>query len=211
MGYFTAMEALQVAGYLVIDQCGTSSNRAVTVLSYLHIVFQPLFINWFAMQLVPPTVRARIRYWVFGLCAVSSAVMLAQIVPLAALGTCTPGSPLCGPAFCTVSGNWHIGWEVPYNALMVPVDKALGAVSGFPSYMITAFALPLLYGAWRFVLMHALAGPVLAHMLTDNPNEMPAVWCLLSIALLLLGISPMVRRRVETDTWWGRAVPAAQG
>ena len=27
MAYFTAMETLQVAGYLVIDDCGTPSNR----------------------------------------------------------------------------------------------------------------------------------------------------------------------------------------
>jgi hypothetical protein len=211
MAYFTAMEALQVAGYLVVDQCGTVTNRSVTVLSYLHIVFQPFFINWFAMELVPPPVRAKLRRWVFALCAVSSVLMLLQIAPLPALGACVPGSPLCGAAYCTVSGNWHIAWEVPYNGLMAPIDALLGADFGFPSYMLAAFGLPLLYGAWRFVLVHATAGPILAHMLTDNPNEMPAVWCLLSIAILLLGLSPAVRRRVETETWWGRDVRPQQG
>jgi hypothetical protein len=211
IAYFTAMEALQVAGYLVIDECGTTSNKSVTLLSYLHIVFQPFFINWFALQLVPQPIQVKIRRWVFALCAASSAVMLLQIVPLPAFGDCVPGTPLCGPAYCTVSGNWHIAWDVPYNGLLAPVDTLLRADIGFPTYMIAAFGLPLLYGAWRFVLVHALAGPILAHMLTDNPNEIPAVWCLFSIAILLIGVSPLVRRSVQTDTWWGRSVQPSQG
>lgn len=203
LGYFTAMEALQVAGYLVVDQCGTPENRTVTLLSYLHIVFQPLFINAFAMELVPERVKQRVRLWVFGLCALSSTVMLAQILPWPALGACLPGTPLCGQSYCTMSGTWHIAWHIPYNGLLVPVEQVLGLQSGFPTYMATAFLLPLLYGAWRFVLLHTLAGPVLAWTLTSDPNEMPAVWCLFSIAILLVSLSPLVRRQVTSRSWWG--------
>ena len=51
LGYFTFMEALQVAGYAVIDECTSPVNQSVTVLSVLHIVFRPIFINAFAMAL----------------------------------------------------------------------------------------------------------------------------------------------------------------
>ena len=91
LGYFTVMEGLQLAGYAVIDQCGTPANRAVTWVSYIHIVFQPLFINAFAMELVPGPVRRRVRGWVFGLALLSALVMLAQIAPLPGVGTCRPG------------------------------------------------------------------------------------------------------------------------
>ncbi len=206
MAYFTAMEALQVAGYAVVDECESTTNKSVTLLSYLHIVFQPFFINWFAMELVPEPIKNKARKWVFGLCALSAAFMLMQILPWPVLGQCAAGAPLCGDAYCTVSGNWHIAWDVPYNGLMTSIDAALGTNAGFPTYMIAAFALPLAYGAWRFVLVHIIAGPVLANALTDNPNEMPAVWCLLSIAILLVGLSPLVRRSVSARTWWGRPV-----
>jgi hypothetical protein len=66
----------------------------------------------------------------------------------------------------------------------------------YPEYMLAVFVMPLFYGAWRFVLMHAAMGPVLATMLTDTSNEMPAIWCLFSVGLLLIGLSPMVRRRM---------------
>jgi hypothetical protein len=51
----------------------------------------------------------------------------------------------------------------------------------------------MVYGAWRFAVFHAVAGPILASMLTGNPNEMPAIWCLFSIGIILIALSPTVR------------------
>ncbi len=203
LGYFTVMEALQASGYAVIDQCGAPSNRTITLLSYLHIVFQPFFINAFAMELVPGPVKARLRLGVYLCCAASSAVMLAQLYPFEWAGSCRLGAALCGEELCLVSGEWHIAWSIPYNGLLVPLEDVLGLHSGFPTYLLAAFLLPLAYGAWRFVLLHALAGPILASGLTDNPNEVPAIWCLFSIGIVLLALSPMIRQHFETTTWWG--------
>lgn len=214
MGYFTAMELLQASGYAVIDECGTTANRSITLLSYLHIVFQPFFINAFAMELVPAPVKRRIRRWVYALCAVSSATMLAQLLPLDWAGSCRIGDTLCGAELCLVSGEWHIAWDVPYNGLLTGgvldgIQGLTGIRPDFPTYLLTVFALPLVYGAWRFVLMHALAGPLLAYALTSDPNEAPAVWCLFSIGILLLGLSPVVRGRFEVSRWF--AWPKAWG
>jgi hypothetical protein len=199
--YFTLMEGLQAVGYAVVDACGTSANQAVTLLSYLHIVFQPFFVNAFALELLPAPVKARLKRGVYACCTLSAAVMLAQIAPLDFAGACRLGDPLCGEALCLVSGNWHIAWNIPYNGLLLPLEDALGLHSGFPSYLLTVFLLPLFYGAWRFVLFHALAGPILAQLLTDNPNEAPAVWCLFSIGILLMSLSPFIRRGFETGNW----------
>ena len=206
LGFFTLMEALQVWGYLVLDQCGTPANRSVTLASYLHITVQPFFINAFAIELVPPPVKRRVRIWVYSACAVSTAVMLVQILPLPSLGNCLPGSALCAERWCTVAGNWHIAWDVPYNGLLVPVERLFGIYAGFPTYMLAAFVLPLIYGAWRFVIMHALAGPLLAYSLTSNPNEMPAIWCVFSVIILLIGLSPAIRKTMSAQNWWGRPV-----
>lgn len=211
MAYFTAMEALQFAGYLVVDDCGTAPNTSVTVLSYLHIVFQPFFINWFAMEIVPQTIKSSVRGWIFSLCAVSAGVILLQLVPWPGFGQCVAGSQLCGDAYCSVSGNWNIAWHVPYNGLLVPLETTLGTGTGFPTYMIAAFLLPLIYGAWRFVLLDAFVGPILALILNDNPNEIPAIWCLFSIAIVCIGSSPWIRRTVQAQTWRGMPVRGVEG
>jgi hypothetical protein len=197
LAYFTLMEGLQLAGYLVIDQCATPANQTVTFLSVLHIVFQPLVINAFAMQLVPRGVSRQMKALVYGLCALAAVVMLVQLYPFAWAGACQPGHALCADRLCTRSGDWHLAWDMPYNGLLVPFETSLGLRTGFPSYMLAAFLLPLLYGAWRFVLFHALAGPFLATQLTGNPNEMPAIWCLFSIGIVLIALSPMIRRQFE--------------
>lgn len=197
IGYFTLMEALQAAGYLVVDQCGSAVNQSITLLSFLHIVFQPFFINAVAMELVPAPVRARVRVAVYLVCVASAAVMLLQLYPFDWAGVCRPGTTLCGSVLCTVSGEWHIGWEVPFNGLLAPIDRFLGFHAAFPTYALAVFVLPIFYGAWRFVVFHALFGPILASLLTDNPNEMPAIWCLFSIGLILFSLNSWLWRKLE--------------
>lgn len=193
IGFFTLMEALQVGGYWVVDECALPANRNVTLLSYLHIAFQPLFINAFAMAVAPAVVSPRMRRAVYALAGLGSLVLILRLVPFDWAGACAPGDTLCGPAFCTVSGSWHIAWEMPLNDMWHPFGWLLSDFIQFPAYVLSVFALPLVYGAWRFVLFHAALGPMLAKLLTDNPNEMPAIWCLFSIGLLIVALSPAVR------------------
>lgn len=206
LGYFTLMEVLQIVGYGVVDACGTRTNRAVTVASYLHIAVQPIFINAFAMELIPKPVKARVWKWVMLLSAGATAAMLIQLLPVESLGRCAAGTALCGASLCTVSGDWHIAWDLPYNGLFVPLEAAIGTNFGFPAYILAAFGLPLVYGAWRFVVFHAIAGPVLASLLTSNPNEMPAIWCLFSIFIVCVGLSLRARDGLTATRWWGRRV-----
>lgn len=189
LGYFTIMEVLQATGYAVVDECGTRANEIVTVLSYLHIAFQPLVINAFAMAIAPKELTARMRAWIWMLAGLACAALLLRLAPIDAFGRCSPGEVLCGTEWCLRSGEWHIAWEVPLNGL----PQVLGVPVPFFSYLLAVFVFPLIYGAWRFVLFHLLAGPVLASLLTRDPNEMPAVWCLFSIGIILISLSSFVR------------------
>jgi hypothetical protein len=60
---------------------------------------------------------------------------------------------------------------VPYNGMLVGVDRFFGIYVGFPSYMIATFLLPLIYGAWRFVLVHAVAGGRSGRCIDDKPKQ----------------------------------------
>ena len=116
--------------------------------------------------------------------------------------SCRPGEALCGTELCLTSGEWHIAWSIPYNGLLLPMEDALGVPPGSPTYWLAVFLLPLVYGAWRFVIFHALTGPILASLLTSNPNETHAIWCLFSIGIILIGSSRLIRRHFETTSWW---------
>ena len=76
-------------------------------------------------------------------------------------------------------------------------EQIIGIQTAFPTYILAAFVLPVLYGAWRFALFHLLVGPIHANQLSDNPNEWPAIWCLMSIGIVVLSLSPWLYRRFE--------------
>lgn len=197
LAYFSFMETLQAVGYLVVDQCANPLNQTIAFLSFLHIVFQPFFINAFAMALMPQPVQADVRGTVYAICAACAVVMLVQLYPFDWAGACRPGGALCGPSLCTVSGEWHIGWEVPYNGFMLPFERFVGTEAPFPTYALAAFIVPICYGAWRFAVFHALLGPGFAMLLTDDPREMPAIWCLFSVGIVLLSLNPWLWRRLQ--------------
>ncbi|WP_068113819.1 DUF5765 domain-containing protein [Tropicimonas marinistellae] len=196
LAYFTIMEALQAVGYSVVDQCSAPENRTVTLLSYIHIALQPLVLNAFAMEIAPQEVPRHIRRRVLVAAGFMTLLILGRLLPWDALGQCRPGlDVMCGTPMCLVSGDWHIGWQLPLTAQFQPFAGALGVDVQFPAYLVAVFLFPLFYGAWRFVAMHTVAGPALAMLITDDPREMPAVWCLFSIGILLITLSPSVRYR----------------
>jgi hypothetical protein len=206
LGYFSLMEALQAYTYTVINQCSLPANQVATLLGYLHIAFQPFFANAIALHFINEKVRKKIQGSVYVLCFIVSIIMIFQIYPFDWAGTCIPGRPLCGPMLCSLSGNWHIAWSVPTNDLNVVTD-----ISGFFTYKarmnmfaytLVVFVLPILYGSWRFTFYHLLMGPLLASALTSNNNEWPAVWCLLSIGLLLLVVKTPIRQIMYVKHWW---------
>jgi len=192
--YFAAMEGLQLAGYLVIDQCGTPVNRTLTALSMLHIALQPIVINAFMLAWLCPGATRRTRRTVMALSLLATLLVAVQMVPWPGLDLCATGQPLCGEVLCTVSGTWHLAWTLPYSDVFAGPDRWLGTNFGFPFYVLAVFVLPLFYGLWRFVLFHALVGPVAANLLTRNPNEAPAIWCLVSVLILAVVLIPAARR-----------------
>jgi hypothetical protein len=200
LAYFSLMEMLQAVTYTVIDQCSLPLNQVLTLLGSLHITFQPFFLNAMALHFIPEQVRKRVSPFVYAICGVGSLMMLLKQYPFEWAGTCQIGhEPLCGDRLCSVSGNWHIAWEAPMN----------GMHWANYGYYLPVFLLPVIYGSWKFTLYHLIFGPSLAHLLTDNINEWPAVWCLLSIGILLIVIKTPLRQLLYNRSWlfWGPIDP----
>ncbi len=192
LAFFTLMEVLQAFTYSVINQCGLPSNEVATLLGYLHIAFQPFFINYMGMYFIPRHIRERIQVYVYTFCFAAAILMIIRVYPFSWSPLCEPGSLLCGQNLCSVYGNWHIAWNIPMNNIF----------GNAPIYALVALVLPFLYGSWKAGLYNALVGPVLAALLTDNPNEQPAIWCLLSIGILLLVMKTRVREFLHVKKWF---------
>lgn len=213
--YFACMELLQAATYIYINLCDAPPNQLLTYFGYVHIAFQPFFVNMVAMYFIPEAVRQRISTGVYFVCAAAALAMLVKMYPFDWAGHCIVGfEGFCGDRACSVSGDWHIAWQLPLNGLMSdypgnPFGFRYG-LHGF-TYILVGFWLPILYGSWRFVGFHYLVGPLISDILTSNPNEYAAVWCLFSIALCVSVIKSPIRRHLHVARWPGynRLVTAA--
>lgn len=183
--YFVLMEGLQAVTYLVVDQCGVAWNPIFTYLAMAHISFQPFFINMLGMEFVDPLVKKRIKTWTYLICGVAAAACLMRMVPAwETLGRCQLGTPMCSHTqTCAYTGQWHIGWNVLLN----------GFNEQWLWYLFAAFALPVLYGSWKWAGYHFLVGPLLASLTTTDVSERPAVWCLFSTCIIALLVNTRVR------------------
>lgn len=173
--YFSLMETLQGFTYGWIGQCGNPINYNLTVLSYIHICFQPFLINMFNFSFMSKEEQKR-GQWIWWACGVATLTMLGMFAFPDWPSKCVPAlQSLCGTQTCSYHGDWHIAWMLELSNL----DPH------WVTYWLAAFILPMFYGGWRFVIYHFLCGPLLAAFLTTDQNEHPAIWCLLSIGLLL--------------------------
>lgn len=205
--YFALMELLQAFTYIYIDLCDNPSNQILTLLGYIHIAFQPFFANMVAMYFIPEKVKLKIRTTVYTLCAIGAIAILIKMYPMAWAGDCNIGiEGFCGPQVCSVSGAWHIAWQLPLNGLLSePIiwlndfNWGLHAIA----YILVGFIMPMCYGSWRFVIFHYFVGPWISDVTTDDPNEYVAVWCLFSIALCLSVIKTPIRKYLHVRKWVG--------
>src|SRR5271155_2270965 len=81
LGYFSLMEALQAFTYSVINQCSLPSNQIATLLGYLHIAFQPFFINAISLYFINQKVAEKIKLPVYTLCFAGCIYTLIQLYP----------------------------------------------------------------------------------------------------------------------------------
>lgn len=199
--YFVLMEGLQAVTYLVVNQCGNSYNAMLTNLAMVHIAFQPVFINMLGMEFIDVDVKKRIQKSVYAICGIAALFCLVRLIPAYdLLGRCQPGTPMCSHTeICAYRGEWHIGWHVLLN----------GFNERWRWYIVAAFALPVVYGSWKWTLYHYFVGPFLASLSTTDVSERPAVWCLLSTCIIALLVNTRVRNYVYVKKWplWRFARP----
>lgn len=211
--YFSLMETLQATNYLYLYTPG-KINSLLAFLGYAHVCFQPIFISLMMLSMISK-VRRQIWMPVSMICATISSIALCSMLiineslPGCFADHCIPVENMnqlfdisvfltksigCGlHDFLAYRGNWHIAWQWVLNGCSFLVYI----------YIFTVFILPLFYGAFLAVTTALLFGPVFSTLLSDNPDEFGAIWCLIAIALVSSIKIPAWERivTVKHDSW----------
>jgi len=176
IGYFALMEILQFFQYRVINECN-NYNKFLTNLGYIHICFQPVFVNlWLFAFTKKPNFTFIYTSFFAGL-LLASRLFFVKDAELCD----NKNEPLCGPKTCAFSGNRHIAWNVRLRA---PGKYWFTPSIGLHFFMWVVPALTILQ--LKPILALLLTGPYLGFLLTNNIHEQPAIWCYTAIGQMLL-------------------------
>ena len=177
IGYFALMEILQYFQYKYINKCNNNYNKLLTIIGYLHICFQPLFVNiWlFAFTKNP-------NYTFIYLSLFAGFLLASRILFVSDEEICdTNNEPLCGYNTCSFSGKRHIAWNVRLRA---PGKHWFTPSIGLHFFLwvipvITTFQ-------YKPIIAMILTGPYISYLLTNNIHEQPAIWCYTVIGQMII-------------------------
>lgn len=177
IGYFSIMELIQYFQYKVINQCDNKYNVFLTILGYVHICFQPLFINlWLFAFTKKPNFTFIYMSFFAGL------LLLSRIFFVDNDELCDNDlEPLCGKKTCSFSGKRHIAWNIRLRA---PGKGWFTPSLGLHFFMWVIPVLTIIQ--LKPLLAMILTGPYFVSLLTDNIHEKPAIWCYTGVVQLLV-------------------------
>lgn len=192
--YLSLMETLQAVNYTALDGPGFL-NSLCSLLGFLHVCFQPFFISFIMLSLIPKQRRAYWMNYTLFFSTISALALLSRLLISPSLPGCF--SQYCTPvttmnsllnvtvyftktvgcthtSFLSYHGDWHIAWQWVLNNCSLCV---------YP-YIFTVFILPWFYGPYIAVISATLFGPIASILSSSNPDEFGAIWCLIAIGLV---------------------------
>lgn len=200
IAYFSLMELFQAIQYLSVANSLHSLNTVFTIASYIHICFQPIFFNMF--QYGYSNNNANIYYRiVYPLCFLGGLGMLMKMRDIStvydnlyeyfldyhSITGCNCNNYVDffesnkTLAFIDSADN-HIGWEVNLH-------KPTYCTYGMNLHFFLTFILPTVVE--RTVTMPTVLyfiGATGSFFLSKNLHVVPAIWCLIHIPIMILGV-----------------------
>ena len=177
IGYFALMEIIQFFQYRVLNQCNNNYNKFLTILGYIHICFQPLFVNiWlFAFTIKPNFIFLYMSFF-------AGLLLASRLFFVKDNELCDSNNePLCGKQTCAISGEKHIAWNIRLRA---PGKYWFTPSIGLHFFMWVIPALTILQ--MKPIMAVLLTGPYLGFLLSNNIHEQPAIWCYTSIFQMII-------------------------
>ena len=199
IAYFSIMEIFQSIQYYSISHNLHKLNVFVTMLSYIHICFQPLFFNMFQAGYKNDSDKTYIQI-VYPLCILGGLGMLLRLKHFSSLydhlyeyflnmhtiDTCSCTNYVdyfeSNRTLAFIGAENHVGWEIN---LFKPIYLTYGLnLHGF-----LTFYLPIAVEK-RITLPTLIyfVGMIFSSFLSNNLHVQPAIWCLIHIPISILGI-----------------------
>ena len=191
--FLSIKELIQAQSYTVVDKCDSKYNKFLTILSWIHISFQPVFVNIFfsAFHKDPNVYDFTIK-----LCLVASLFLLSKLYvnnDKIYLRSCPYTNKLvnmCRKSHCTVSGEKHIAYGFYLR-------EPNAFTPNIFLHMFLIFVPSILLDNYILSLCFLITGPLLSTLILKNKKknlgEIAAIWCNTSITMFVFSLIKLRR------------------
>lgn len=171
---FLAIKELIQLGLLFENSC-TIVNKYLTQLSWIHISFQPFFVNLLIQTFSTKDYNVPL--------ALSLIFAIANILKLKDIYSysedkCNNGI-MCKEKTCSYDGKYHVAYGFNLNT-----SDYYTVVPSWFSYFLLMFAPALILGDYLIISIHMLI-LLISNLISNDPGEVAAMWCLNSFWIAL--------------------------
>jgi hypothetical protein len=188
MLFFLAFkELLQLLLYYNIE-C-TSTNKVLSVLTWIHISFQPLFVLLFFSAFSKTPKQYNVPLVLAFIYAIFNCIRIKELRPGGIGYKCSildKAISLCREQTCNYQGRYHIAYG--FELASADGHEGILYVPSLFSYMLLSFAVPFAIGDWQVASMHALVAFASLRFASWDIGEASALWCLNSFWMGILAI-----------------------
>lgn len=192
--FFAIMQFIHWIGYLVINDCNSPINQAMSYANYLHVCFQPFvwtlgFYGLFSKYKTITNEQLKNYWFVIQLSFLVSLNCALRIFPINLSKDITfktinkkhQGCAYCGKT-CSISGKKHIGFTLPLR-----LGPEYLTTNHFYHFMFLFLPLLFFNNTTRIIALVTFITAMLPGMIYNaDATESAALWCTLTIFQLLV-------------------------
>lgn len=181
--FLALKELIQLLLYSNISSC-TTINKGLTVAAWLHISFQPLFMNLFisAFSSTPQLYDVPIM-----MCLLFAVANMFRIKEVRGQITneCIPDVPrnLCRPITCSKEGRYHLAYGFELSS-----SDVSGYTPSMFAFFLLMFAPAFIIGDWTLGIINALVAALSFTFVAHDTGEAAAIWCVNSAWIAFFAI-----------------------
>jgi len=181
--YFTFMEILQYFSYFALEKNNKKLLKILTIITFIHIVFQPLFVNLWYSNYIPHNKQSQ-SLIVLQLCIVAGVLYLPRLDMISSfknnLSCNVLAEEMCGATTLIQQGKTHMQYLFKMKApsYLTPSSFIHFFLMFIPALFLNVEMIPYLCTFIGWIMSYFLS----------NKKEMAAVWCTFSVPSMLISL-----------------------
>ena len=189
--FLAVKELIQVLLYHHLDAC-TDMNKFLTIAAWIHISFQPLFMNLFISAFSATPKKYDVPLAMCLIFAIANTFRLKDFHG-GKHPQCVPHmqSNLCRQKTCSTPGKYHLAYGFALNS----ADEGAHTPSLF-AYFLLMFGPALIIGDWLLGIINITVSIMSFTLVAHDSGEASAIWCVNSMWIAFFAVYYIVKNRL---------------